>query len=282
MESLQTASSRVRMVPTGLLLMRSSLSFHGSIFTRRRSEAPQSSADLLRIQRRRETRPGMSEHGCPVRADRFGTSFWRLCTPAGTSGVPSCALYGELFRSASLFRSHCFFFVGRALKAEMLERVFVFDEQFIEERVLRIETMAEHNVAQLVRQHRGEARFNRAKRQQAAAHTIVCPMVYDSSVEVVITRQRTSVRCRDCWSLPGCLTRSLEPCPLRLRAMRPMRCRRSITLSSAAVPGALRWIGLKSFEVAVSSLAVPSTRILLSSCSCAECRGCSPKARLRF
>ena len=102
--------------------------------------------------------------------------------------------------------------------------------------------------------------------------TTVWPIVKDSSVVVIRTRQRTSgsrsmllVTSR----LLTTVSRTLSTSPGG--ASNPMRCKRSMTLSSAwRSQERCAWMGVRSLEVVDSSLTGVSTRILLSSCSWPE------------
>src|SRR6266849_4347292 len=76
-------------------------------------------------------------------------------------------------------------FGGRASEGKVLERLLVVEAHAVEEGVLRIDLVTEHDVAEFMRQHGGQRGLVRHHVDQA-------PAVNDSSVVVSRTRQWTS------------------------------------------------------------------------------------------
>jgi len=136
---------------------------------------------LLRIQRRRGNQAGHVRTRLPRCAlIRFELPSGGSATPAGTIRRFRAALCTRIVQKLHRFFVRAVFLRRRRVKAEMLERVFVFDEQFMKKRVLRTRrwpsTTWLSSCASIVR-----GSLHRQNVNQAAAQHNRCPMVYDSA-----------------------------------------------------------------------------------------------------
>ena len=84
-------------------------------------------------------------------------------------------------------------------KAKMMERFFFVEPQAIEKRILGARAMPEHDVTELVREDGRKAGLVGSTSTKPRLKTMVWPIVKDSIVEVIRTRQRTV----------GCISRLL-------------------------------------------------------------------------
>jgi len=124
----------------------------------------------------------------------------------------------------------------------MAESVLVFDQQFVEERVLRIETMTKHDVTQFVRSIAARLASSGARpRGRGSEHRVADGVRFESgSRHDAAANIRLDVNVVRDFEVVHNRFQNLSTSPFG--AIRPMRCKRSTTLSSAwrstsAAPG---------------------------------------------
>jgi len=175
------------------------------------------------------------------------------------------------------------FFRFGARKAEVAEGVFSVKQQAIEEGVLAVDAVAEHDVRHFVRDHGCQlASSGRDVDQAAAEHDGMADG--DDSRSKTQHAQRISGWMSRLLVLPGYLRQCQELCPLPGGGQQAEPLQPSMTLSSAAVPIALcqQRADIVGRRGLIPYGVCDSIRILLSSCSWAEWPRLYPKPRLRL
>ena len=123
---------------------------------------------------------------------RFGISFCLLSCVKEQLGRGQLVLVWRTLQQFVGFGVGRLFFRVGARKAEVAESVLFIEQQAIEERVLSIDAMTEHDVRNFVRDHRRQAGLIGQYVDQATAKHDGMADRKDSSVDVIRTRHRIS------------------------------------------------------------------------------------------